>query len=233
MRTVPLSPVLAAGLLYLAVRLPAAEPSYFREIRPILQRQCQGCHQPNLKSSNLDLTTYEGLAAGGKRGPGLALIVKYITGEMKPQMPLGQPPLPPEQVALLRDWVAAGGRNDTPPEARETVSFDKPVVYTQPPVVTALAFSPDGKLLAVSGNREILLHTRRIDGIRGYGTFLFRVPGSPPRFSHDEITGEPIRRRVFECVAVPRAEPRVAEGIARTLRNLEAPGRPVLLKPKR
>ena len=73
----------------------------------------------------------------------------------------------------------------------------------------------------------------RIDGIRGYGTFLFRVRGSPPRFSHDDITGEPLRRRVCECVAVPRAEPRIAEGIARTLRNLEAPGRPFLLKPER
>jgi len=39
--------------------------------------------------------------------------------------------------------------------------------------------------------------------------------------------------RVCECVAVPRAEPRVAEDIARTPRNLEAPRHPVLLKPKR
>ena len=45
----------------------AADTSYSRDVRPILQRQCQGCHQPNLKSSNLDLTTYEGLMAGGKR----------------------------------------------------------------------------------------------------------------------------------------------------------------------
>src|SRR6516165_2922458 len=36
-----------------------------------------------------------------------------------------------------------------------------------------------------------------------------------------------------EFVAMARSEPRIAEGIARTLRNLEAPGRPVLLKPKR
>jgi len=50
------------------------------------------------------------------------------------------------------------------------------------------------------------------------------VRGSPPGFSRDGITGEPLRRRVCECVAVPRAEPRVAEGIARTFRNLEAPG---------
>ena len=71
MRTVSLSLAFTAGLACLAVQLPAAEPSYFREIRPILQRQCQGCHQPNLKSSNLDLTTYEGLAGGRQaRAPG-------------------------------------------------------------------------------------------------------------------------------------------------------------------
>src|SRR5206468_11365472 len=34
--------------------------------------------------------------------------------------------------------------------------------YHQPPVITALRFSPDGKTLAVSGNREVLLH--RADG---------------------------------------------------------------------
>jgi WD40 repeat protein len=152
-----------AGLLAgLATGLYAADASYFRDIRPLLQRQCQGCHQPNLKSSNLDLTTYEGLSAGGKRGPAQPLIVKYLTGEMKPQMPLGQPPLPPEQIELVRSWIAAGGKDDTPAEARETTAANAPIVYTQPPVITAIAFTPDGKSIAVSGNREVLIHP--IDG---------------------------------------------------------------------
>ena len=89
-------------LLGIAFSLWAADPSYFRDVRPILQRQCQGCHQPNLKSSNLDLTTYQGLKEGGKRGTAFPLLVSFLTGEMKPQMPLGQPPLTPEQIEHWR-----------------------------------------------------------------------------------------------------------------------------------
>ena len=73
-------------------------------------------------------------------------------------MPLGQPPLAPDQVELVRAWINAGAKDDTPDEAREKeVSLDKPITYHQPPVITALAFSPDGSSLAVSAYREVLL----------------------------------------------------------------------------
>jgi WD40 repeat protein len=190
-------------LLGIALGLSAAEPSYFRDIRPVLQRQCQGCHQPNLKSSNLDLTTYEGLSAGGKRGPALGLLVKYLTGEMKPQMPLGMPPLAADQIELVRSWVAAGGKDDTPDAARETVAAGAPITYSLPPVLTALAFSPDGKMLAVSGSREILLHTldgsaspKRLPGLSDRilslafsrdGELLVAGGGMPARFGEIQV----------------------------------------------
>ncbi len=86
----------------------AESASYFRDVRPILQRQCQGCHQPSVRSSELDLTTYDGLKKGGKRGPAYetaapagSLILKYVKGEMQPVMPLGGPPLTPDQFALF------------------------------------------------------------------------------------------------------------------------------------
>src|SRR3954466_6080503 len=94
--------------LVLASAAMASDIGYFHEIRPILQRQCQGCHQPNIKSGNLDLTTYEGLKAGGKRGPATSTLIPYLTGESKPQMPLGQPPLDKAEIETIRAWSAAG-----------------------------------------------------------------------------------------------------------------------------
>ena len=207
MKSVPLLPGRLrriAGILLCAAApcVHGAEPSYFREVRPILQRQCQGCHQPNMKSSNLDLTTYEGLSAGGKRGPAAPLLVKYLTGELQPRMPMGQPALTAEQLALVREWVTAGAKDDTPAEAR-VVATAGPVVYTQAPVITALAFSPDGRTLAVSGNREILLHAldggaepRRLAGLSERilslafsrdGKLLAAGGGTPARFGEIQL----------------------------------------------
>ena len=203
------------SVLWIAIGLSAAEPSYFRDVRPVLQRQCQGCHQPNLKSSNLDLTTYEGLKTGGKHGSAVGLLVQYLTGEMKPEVPLGMRPCR-SRSTCVRTWVAAGGKDDTPEEARETVSAGTPTVYSLPPVLTALAFSPDGKMLAVSGNREILLHTldgsappQRLPGLSDSilslafsrdGSLLVAGGGTPARFGEIQFWDLPaakLRRSVM------------------------------------
>src|ERR1051325_9273940 len=51
-----------------ATAKPSGPVSYFKGIQPILQRSCQGCHQPATKSGDLLLTTYEGFMAGGAKG---------------------------------------------------------------------------------------------------------------------------------------------------------------------
>jgi mono/diheme cytochrome c family protein len=203
--------LLAAGSLgSLWAQKPTAEVSYFREIRPIIQRNCQGCHQPAVKHGGLDLTRFETFTTGGNKGaafnvgaPQESLVLAYLKGTRQPRMPLGEPPLSDDQVELFRSWIASGAKDDTPAEARESAPLDKPPVYRLAPVITALAYSPDGALLAVSGYREVLLHkadgsglvarlvglSDRIQSLKfsSDGKTLVAAGGTPARFGEVQL----------------------------------------------
>ncbi|MEZ5363518.1 MAG: WD40 repeat domain-containing protein [Bryobacterales bacterium] len=85
-------------------------------------------------------------------------IFQYVSGIVEPRMPMGGEPLPDSDIARLRAWIAEGAVDDTPAEARAPQAPKTPPLYTQPPVITGMSFSPDGKWLAVGGYREVLLH---------------------------------------------------------------------------
>src|SRR5206468_11927974 len=72
-------------------------------------------------------------------------------------MPKDQPVLADAEIDLIRRWVAQGAADDTPANAVARYDKDHPPVYSRPPVITALDFSPDGRLLAVAGFHEVLL----------------------------------------------------------------------------
>ena len=176
--------LLCVALTQVAEASPQAQESqpqaieFNRNIRPILDTHCTSCHQPASKQSDLDLTTYAGFQAGGRRGPAFvagspeqSLVIQFITAAQKPSMPLGQPTLSATDIAAIRDWIQSGAKDDSPSD----VASSEPTVYHQPPVITALRFSPDGTTLAVSGNREILLH--RADG----SGLVKRLPGRADR----------------------------------------------------
>ncbi|HLV81257.1 MAG TPA: c-type cytochrome domain-containing protein [Chthonomonadaceae bacterium] len=171
--TVGIGIAVLEGLLALCWGLPArAEPqagakagpvSYHKQIWPILQAHCQGCHQPASPGGHLAVTTYALFQKGGESGPAFqpgkpeaSSVMAHLTGKAS-LMPKGGPPLADAEIALFRRWIAEGAQDDTPIE-KDPIDADHPPVYTTPPVIAALAFSPDGKTLAVSGYREVLLH---------------------------------------------------------------------------
>jgi len=165
--------------LLLAAFPALAEISFSRQIQPILVRQCTACHQPQSKQSDFSLTTYSDFQKGGRKGPawiagnpGESVLLKYLTGEFKPQMPFGGKPLPQDQIDLFAAWIREGGKDDT--VSTSTISQRKEVTYHSAPLLTAFAFSPDGKTVAVSGYHEILL-------VSVEGKLLARLPGDSMR----------------------------------------------------
>src|SRR5579862_7240389 len=80
--------------------------SYHRQLRPILQQKCAGCHQPAKKRAGLLLLSYDDAKKGGDGGalwvagkPNESLLIKSLKGvEDHKQMPDGEPPLSDEQI---------------------------------------------------------------------------------------------------------------------------------------
>ena len=141
--------------------------SYYRQIRPLFQAHCQGCHQPAKPQGEYVMTDFKRLLAGGESEepavvpfkPGeSSLVVQLIPEGGEAEMPKEKDPLSKGQIELVTRWVAEGAVDDTPESAKLRYDAKHPPVYMLPPVITSLDFSPDGKLLAVAGFHEVLLH---------------------------------------------------------------------------
>jgi WD40 repeat protein len=159
-------PLLVSG----AESKPAASDetpvSYYKDLRPIFQTHCQGCHQPAKPSGEYEMTKFDRLLKGGDSGekavvpnhPDKSYLLETITPTAgKAEMPKGKPPLAATEIALIEKWIAQGAKDDTPATAVHRFDAEHPPVYTRPPVITSIDYSNDGKLLAVAGFHEVLL----------------------------------------------------------------------------
>src|ERR1043165_2744009 len=164
--------------LYCGLAVSAdGDVSYTRDIVPILKHNCQACHYPGKLKGNLDVTTYAALVKGGKHGPAFkpadakSNLLEYIKGS-DPKMPEDGDPLPPADIAKIEKWILGGATNDTPSSLAAKIDV---TTYKAAPLITAIAFAPDGNTLAVAGHHEVLLH-------KGDGSALIaRLPCKAPR----------------------------------------------------
>ncbi len=140
--------------------------SYDKQIRPIFQASCQGCHQPAKAGGGYVMTAFDRMLKGGESHdaaivagkPAESHLVEQITPRNgKAEMPRGKPPLSGGELELISRWIAEGAKDDTPRSAVAHYDMEHPPEYTRLPVIPALAFSPDGSLLAVAGFHEVLL----------------------------------------------------------------------------
>jgi len=85
--------------------LAAQQPVFERDVRPVLERNCLGCHNQKLKMSNFSMATRGDLLKGGKRGAGR--IVEAIRQEGNLRMPPSYK-MKAEEIAVLEKWIAGG-----------------------------------------------------------------------------------------------------------------------------
>lgn len=94
----------------------SAEVSYSREIQPILDRDCVGCHGGQ---AGLFMDSYDNLMAGSAGGkvviagdPDGSLLVRSIRGDGRSRMPPGGAGLTSSEIQLLVTWIAEGAPNN-------------------------------------------------------------------------------------------------------------------------
>ena len=103
---------------------PAAPPSYTRDIDPLMRRYCAGCHGKRMPRAHFSVIEYEDLLRNRKGQamivpgqPDRSILLRTMEGH-KPVMPPRDQKLQPskQEIARVREWIAAGAKDDTPAE---------------------------------------------------------------------------------------------------------------------
>lgn len=140
--------------------------TYEKHVETLFYKRCTVCHSGSVKEGKLDLSSYEGLMKGGKRGeavkPGKSadsVLYKSIMRTHKPFMPPKgdeNPPCTPEEAALVKLWIDQGAK------APVTARVRKAIVVTPPPEgvnpVRAIAVSPDKTAIASGRGNKVHIY---------------------------------------------------------------------------
>jgi mono/diheme cytochrome c family protein len=89
--------------------------TFEKQVLPIFQTRCIGCHGGGRRKGGLDVRSVASLLRGGNSGPGVTpgSLEKSILWETvaSDQMPPGKNKLSPADKAIIRRWIISGGRD--------------------------------------------------------------------------------------------------------------------------
>lgn len=147
--------------------LLADEPTvdYQKNIQPILNKYCSGCHSDADQEGDFSTETYQSLQAGIEGKPVVlpgdvagSLLLRVLDKNAETAMPPEDEPQPNKrEIELLRAWVKAGavGPKGMQPN-RLTLNVPKISPYLDKKPITAIDCSPHG-LLAIGRFEEVLI----------------------------------------------------------------------------
>ncbi len=159
-------------------KMASVKPVLFgRDVVPVLRTACLGCHSGSTPSGGYSVASYDDVVRAGRSGaivvPGRPLesrLYRLVAGLSKPTMPPGAG-LRGADVDVLRRWIESGAKRDAL-ASKSTVSASVKGVSTsaprpefsvpgtlrpRPAPVNSLAFSPDGRYLAIGTYQKVVL----------------------------------------------------------------------------
>ena len=185
----------AAGSYFLLPTQPSraqAKPDFAREIYPIFQKSCQGCHGAKSQLGGLRLDGKAPALAGGQSGkviqPGSSansLLYQRVAGlGGQPRMPMGGK-LKPEEIEAIKAWIDSGA--EWPDGVGAEVSAVKKHWAYVPPVRPALPAVKNEKWPANAIDRFLLARLEK--------------EGLPPSPAADRVTL--LRRASLDLIGLP------------------------------
>ncbi|MFT5323996.1 MAG: mono/diheme cytochrome c family protein/cytochrome c553 [Planctomycetaceae bacterium] len=108
-----------------------SDPQVFYEsaVAQVVKSRCSTCHDSKRQEGGLDLSSVEGLVAGGDSGsiidrehPEEGLLFRHVLAREMP--PEGEAPLTVDQIEAIRLWITAGAKFRKPPRQRSVSEHD-------------------------------------------------------------------------------------------------------------
>jgi len=209
--------------------------SFVKQIAPVLREKCLACHGPEKAKGGFRLDSFELMnKPGSSKLPTLVtgspekshLFELLTTSDEDDRMPQKDNALPREQIGLFERWIREGARFDGADPKATLASLaalldqpSPPETYIAPVPITALAFNPAGKDLAVRGYHEITIWSletasllRRITNVaqrtfalayNADGTILAAASGTPGRSGDAKLFDSQTGRRIRTLVSTP------------------------------
>lgn len=173
----------------------ADDPSFMRDIAPLVTTRCAGCHGDKKAEGDYRLHTFEyllGAGASGDESSGTGAVVpgkpdeseffkRLVDADPSTRMPQEDEPFSAHEIDLVRRWIAGGAKFDGVDRNTSIKSqlparkhAEAPARYAHAAPVYALAWAPSGDELAIAGLREVTIWNAD-------GKLLRRLGGLPLR----------------------------------------------------
>src|SRR4051794_32963986 len=111
-RTLLLALLLAPGLAH--AQAPKGAVTYKDHVLPVLRKHCLNCHNADKATSDLNVSTYQTLMAGGASGeavkpgsPDQSLLFRVAAHQAEPNMP-PKGKIPDADLAVIKKWIEGG-----------------------------------------------------------------------------------------------------------------------------